>query len=94
MRPREAKKFVNKVVKLSVIDHSFYRDSKDVSTETPCIIVSYGVVKLVKRDENNHWFLNISFDISTDDDVNGKFIDESGSTYMLADILSIVELHE
>ena len=94
LRPSEAKKFVGKVVKLSVIDHSFYRDSKDVTAETPCIIISYGVIKLVKRDQNDHWYLNISFDVSSDDDVNSKFLDESGSTYMLSDILTIVELHE
>ncbi len=92
MIPKEVKKYIGKVVKVEILDHASYDNSKDVAKEGPCVLTTYGIVKLVTKDKHGRWFLNITYDLSYDSD--GKFMDESGSTYLLTDVLSILELHE
>lgn len=92
MTPKEVKKFVGKFVKVEVLDHATYDNTKDVSKEGPCILMTYGIIKLVSKEKNDHWFLNLTYDSSYEE--SGKLVDESGSTYLLNDILSITEMHE
>ena len=92
MMPSEVKKFMGKIVKVEILDHATYEHTKDVMKEGPCVLTTVGVVKVVTKDKRGRWFFNITYDLSNDSD--GKFMDESGSTYLLTDVLSIVELHE
>ncbi len=91
MKPSDVKKFIGKIAKVEILDHASYNDSKDVNKEIPVVITSYGVVKIVRKDAHDRWFLNISYDETRED---GRFVDESGSTYLLTDVLSITELHQ
>jgi hypothetical protein len=93
MQPKELKPFIGKVVKVEIYDHASYDNAKDIEKEGPCILTTYGVVKRVAKDPKlGRWFLNITYDLATNFD--GKFLDESGATYLLTDVLSITELHE
>jgi hypothetical protein len=92
MIPKEVKKFIGKVVKMEILDHATYDRVKDSTKEGPFVLVTYGIIKIVAKDKHDRWFLNINYDFSYDNE--GKISDESGSTYLLSDILSILELHE